>query len=243
MKPIKIGILGGIGPEATGLFYLKLIKRLQDFGLIGNNQDFPQIIINSIPAPELIFDKVENTELEMYERGLQELDNMNPDFMAMVCNTIHLYHQYLQSKIATELIDLRQEVNTEIKNLNINKVTILATVSTISGGLYKFEGINYLNPDNNEIKEMSDAIFNFNKGIDKKIQKEKVEIIAQKYLSQGSQVVLLGCTEFAVMLEDTPIPKLNTIDVLVDYVIRRYKKFLEDTNACREKVYKLPSQP
>src|SRR3989338_5655614 len=103
MKQIKIGVLGGIGPEATGLFYLKLIKRLQDSGLIRDNQDFPQIIINSIPAPELIFDKVENTDLEVYENGIQELDKMNPDFIVMVCNTIHLYHQSLQSKIATEI--------------------------------------------------------------------------------------------------------------------------------------------
>ena len=243
MKQIKIGVLGGIGPEATGLFYLKLIKRLQDSGLIRDNQDFPQIIINSIPAPELIFDKVENTDLEVYENGIQELDKMNPNFIVMVCNTIHLYHQSLQSKIATEIIDLRREVHTKIKNLGINKVTIIATPSTISLGLYSFEGIKYLNPHEKEIKELSNAVFNFNKGNDKIIQKEQVERIAQKYLSQESQIVLLGCTEFAVMLEDTPIPKLNTIDVLVECVVERCKKYFGGTNGNREKVYKLHIQP
>ena len=54
----KIGILGGIGPEATGEFYNKLIKRLQEKDLIKSNKDFPQIFINSIPAPELIYDYI-----------------------------------------------------------------------------------------------------------------------------------------------------------------------------------------
>ena len=183
MKQIRIGVLGGIGPEATGFFYLKLIERLQNSGLINSNQDFPQIIINSIPAPELIFDKVENTDLEMYKKGLQELDKMNLDFIVMVCNTIHLYYVYLQSGIATELINLREEVSKKIKNRGINKVTIVATPSTISSGLYAFEEINYLNPNEKEIKELSEAVFNFNKGADKNIQREKAERIAKKYLS------------------------------------------------------------
>ncbi len=56
----KIGILGGIGPEATGHFYLKLIKRLQETGRIKRNTDYPQIIINSIPAPELVDEKIQD---------------------------------------------------------------------------------------------------------------------------------------------------------------------------------------
>jgi aspartate racemase len=223
MKQSKIGVLGGIGPEATGTFYLKLIKKLQSDGLIRENSDFPQIFINSIPAPELIFDKIENTELEMYQQGLCELDKIKPDFIVMVCNTIHLFHEKLQSKVTTEIIDLRKVVHKKIKELKLSKVTIVGTPSTISLGLYKFEGINYLNPNKNEIKELSDAVFNFNKGIEKDLQKKKVEKIVRKYLSKGSQVILLACTEFAVMLDFLKIPKLNTIDIMVEHVIERFK--------------------
>lgn len=70
----KIGILGGIGPEATGGFYLKLISKFQEKKLIRSNRDFPQIIINSIPAPELIYEKVSIRDLRPYLQGLGELD-------------------------------------------------------------------------------------------------------------------------------------------------------------------------
>jgi len=36
----------------------------------------------------------------------------------------------------------------------------------------------------------------------------------------GAEVVILGCTEFAVMLGDENIPKINTIDVLINAVVR-----------------------
>jgi aspartate racemase len=224
MKQLKIGVLGGIGPEATGTFYLKLIEKLQSDGLIKENGDFPQILINSIPAPELIFDKVDETQLEMYQKGLFELDKMQPDFIIMVCNTIHLFHKKLQSKITTEIIDLRQVVYDKIKNLRLKNVTIVGTPSTLSSGLYDFDGINYHNPNEEEIKVLSDSVFNFNKGINKDLQKKNVEKIVRKYLSKGSQVVLLACTEFAVMLDSLEIPKLNTIDIMVEYTVERCKK-------------------
>jgi aspartate/glutamate racemase len=69
MKKIKIGVLGGIGPEATGEFYNKLISKLQDNGMIKSNSDFPQIIINRIPAPELI-DHASESDIEQYRKGI-----------------------------------------------------------------------------------------------------------------------------------------------------------------------------
>ncbi len=217
----KIGILGGIGPESTGIFYLKLIRKLQEKGLIKSNLDFPQIIINSIPAPELIFDKISNKDLEMYVKGIKELDALNPNFIVMVCNTIHLFYDELQSEIKCELIDLRKEVLNALENKNI---TIIGTPSTICLGLYDFEGIKYYNPNKDEMKILTNAIFNFNQGIEKEKQRQKVLEIINKYLSCGSEIILLACTEFAAMFEDVDIPKINTIDVLVNAVVRRYSQ-------------------
>ncbi len=38
----------------------------------------------------------------------------------------------------------------------------------------------------------------------------------------GAETVILGCTEFAVMLGKENIPKINTIDVLVKAVVREF---------------------
>jgi len=223
---MKIGVLGGIGPEATGLFYLKLIHQFQQEGLIAKNEDFPQIVINSIPAPELVFDTIDKKDLEVYKQGLKELDEMQLDVIVMVCNTIHLFYDELQSAITTPILDLREEVKKAVKENN-KVVTVLGTPSTIDLGLYAFEGIQYVNPNKREQRQLSEAIYKLNKGIDKEQQLQIVRRIVNKKIAEGSELVILACTEFAVMLEQENIPKLNTVDLLVSAVIKKYKERIE----------------
>ena len=96
----------------------------------------------------------------------------------------------------------------------------MATPSSLSLGLYHFPEIEYHNPSLEERQEFSQLILRFNQGIDKEQQIKRVKTIIQEHLKEGSQAVLLGCTEFAVMLNDVNIPKINTIDLLIDDLVK-----------------------
>ncbi len=219
---IRIGVLGGIGPESTAEFYAKLIKRLQESGLIRNNKDFPQIIINSIPAPELIYEDISEEDLKTYVIGLKELDGLNVDFTVMVCNTIHLYYDKLQMEISTPILNLRDEIGKMLIQNNVNSVLVLGTPNTIKKGLFEFKGIKSLYPTKSDLKNLSNSIFNFNRGIEKERQVKFVKSICMKYLrNKPDTPVLLGCTEFAVMLGNENINSINTIDILVESTINK----------------------
>ncbi|RLJ06423.1 MAG: hypothetical protein DRP18_00835 [Candidatus Aenigmatarchaeota archaeon] len=222
MSTKRIGILGGIGPEATGKFYNKLIQKLQKKGLIKSNRDFPQIVINSIPAPELIYEKISDEELQPYIDGLKELDKFGVDFIVMVCNTIHLYYDRLQKEINTPIINLREELRDMLIREGIKSTLIIGTPNTIRQGLYRFEGIKYFEPNEEEMKQLTDSVFNFNRGIDKQKQVQKVRMICERYLKEGAETIILGCTEFAVMLGEEQLPKINTIDILVEATTRKF---------------------
>jgi len=224
---IKIGVLGGIGPESTGEFYNKLIKIMQEKNLIKSNSDYPQIIVNSIPAPELV-SQISDKELKPYIDGLKELDSLKPDFIVMICNTIHLYHELLQSKIATDLINLRDLVKTYLEENKIKSYLILGTGNTIEKGLYDFKDFKCFTPNNDEIIKINDAIFNFNKGFDKTSQKRLLLNISKKYLELGAETAILGCTEIALMLYEEEIPRVNTLDILVDSVIKEIERRKND---------------
>ncbi|MFA4820234.1 MAG: amino acid racemase [Candidatus Aenigmatarchaeota archaeon] len=217
-----IGVLGGIGPGATAEFYDKLIRRLQEKNLIKSNVDFPQIIINSIPAPELIYDNISETDLDSYRKGLQELDGLHVDFILMVCNTIHLYYDVLQREIRAPILDLREETRNELAKREIKSVLVIGTPSTIKQGLYKFENINYFEPDESELEQLSKSIFDFNRGFETDKCVDYVRNVCKKYLSLGADIVILGCTEFALMLDKENIPRINTIDVLVNATVDRF---------------------
>jgi aspartate racemase len=220
----RIGVLGGIGPEATAEFYSKLIKRMQDQGLVHRNEDFPQVFVNSIPAPELIHDNISDKDLEPYVKGLRELDSLNPDFAVMVCNTIHLFYEMLQGKVNMPIIDLRKEVEKCLKKRGIKKALVIGTPYTLRLGLYRFKGIEHISPDEKETKALSECIHFFNKGCEKSKQTDKASAICRKYLQSGAEVTIMGCTEFAVMLGKEDFSKLDTIDVLVEATMNRVKE-------------------
>ncbi len=222
---MKIGVLGGIGPEATGIFYLKLVKALQDSGAVKENADFPQIFINSINAPELVFSSIGDADLSAYEKGLKELDRMKPDFIVMVCNTIHLFYERLQSCIKSPIVNLKKEVFAELKKRNVSCAAVMGTPSTVGMGLYSFEGIAQRNPDEHELLQLGNAVFDFNRGFEKERQAEKARRAAEKCIAEGAQAVILGCTEFAVMLKDEMLPKIDTIEVLANAAAERCLDF------------------
>ena len=228
---VKIGVLGGIGPEATGEFYSKLIVRLQETGYIKNNKDFPQIIVNSIPATELIHETVSDEDLAPYVSGLMELNRFGVDFIVMVCNTVHLFYGLLQKKVSAPIIDLRNEVRKTIYDTKIKSAFVLGTHHTINAGLYRFDGIKSFEPNKDELQQLARAVFNFNRGVDKKVCIERVKEICQKYIMLGAETVIMGCTEFAVMLGKENISKINSIDVLITATENRFIQEMQKESA------------
>jgi len=158
-----------------------------------------------------------------YIKGLKELDGFKPDFIVMICNTIHLYINILQNQIKTPILDLKEEIKNHLEINNIKSALIIGTPNTISQGLYRFDNIKSIEPTNEEISKLTGLIFNFNKGIEKNKQIQETKNICLKYLHQGAETVILGCTEFAVMLSNEDFPKINTIDVLVNATIERFQ--------------------
>jgi len=219
-KKKKIGILGGIGPEATGEFYLALILKFQEKDLIKSNKDFPQIIINSIPAPELLSENISEKDLRPYIKGLKELEKFGVDFIAMLCNTVHLFHKKFQKEIKVPIVDLRKEVKNYLFDKKIKSATVLGSPNVIKKGLYKFGNVKYVNLSNEEIKILNKAVFDFNRGFDKIKQGKIVGNIAKKCIKRGADLIILGCTEVAIMLKDENIPKIDPMDLLIDIIVK-----------------------
>ena len=106
---------------------------------------------------------------------------------------------------------------------DIKSVLILGSPNTIKQGLYKFQGIKTVEPSEEEIKQLTDAIFNFNKGTERDAQIKKVRNICSEYLENGTQSVILGCTELAVMLQDENFSKIDPMDILIQTALRKWK--------------------
>lgn len=213
---LRIGVLGGIGPEATSDFYIKLISAIKSRGFAEQNTQLPNIIINSIPAPELIRNRIADSELIPYIDGLKELDMYGPAFIVMVCNTIHLFHNRLQSEIDAPIINLVSEMRKHISSCGIESIAVIGTPMTVNSGLYRFDNIEYSIPTKKETAFISKAIHRFSAGKPFQQDKPRIEGICKRLIDSGAERVILGCTELALILQDSKLPKINTIDVLVE---------------------------
>lgn len=222
-----IGILGGIGPEATGRFYLSLIDKLQKSKQIKSNLDFPQIIINSIPAPELIYEKISEKDLKPYIKGIKELERYGSDFIVMVCNTIHLFYDQLKKETNVPIIDLREELNRVLNEKRIHSAIIIGTSCVINSGLYKYKNIKTQDLSKDDLEKITKAIFKFNKGINKNKQAEIVKDIVIRHMKRAkAQLIIAGCTEISLMLQGTKLPILDTMDVLLKATLKHLNRSL-----------------
>ncbi|MDP2632545.1 MAG: hypothetical protein Q8P25_02380, partial [Candidatus Curtissbacteria bacterium] len=79
-----IAILGGMGPEASArLLSLVVEKAAKEFGA-KNGDDFPEIIVDSIPIADFISDKTNlDSALRILKTRVEKLENLNPSCFSL----------------------------------------------------------------------------------------------------------------------------------------------------------------
>lgn len=221
MKPI--GILGGLGPESTGYFYLELIREFERRFHPKDNTFFPHIIINSIPATELIYDRVNKKILSYYIKQLRKLEKNECKFIVIVCNTAYSFLKIFQANIKTQIVNLPDEVRRYLLNKrNVKTITRFITPTAFKHDLFKFKNFKYFDLSLSEINTLEKAIANFNVGKNQDKQKAIVKKLYKKY-SKKSDVVILGCSELALMFKDVKTYKvLDPLQVLIKSTLKRY---------------------
>lgn len=224
LNNIKIGVLGGIGPETTSFFYRKLIEKIQLDLHPTSNTEFPQIIINSIPAPELIYSKnISAEEILIYKKGIDELNELNPDFIIMACNTIHLFYDDLQKESKSKIINVQNSIIKIIKDSLNKKICILGTPSTLHNNLYYVPEGNYLKLNKKQILLLTSMVENYNLGLDKKDQRELFNKLL-KEIDKKCEIIVLGCTELSLLNEKKDRKIISSLDIMVNETIKAIKE-------------------
>lgn len=155
-RKLTIGIIGGIGPEATvdtfrWIVHLTPAKSDHDHipVLIYNNPQVPSradAILNDGKSPVPIL-------IEM----AQSLEKMGADLLLMPCNTAHYYLDKIQEKVNIPLINMIDETSNYVLACEHKEdgIGLLATEMTLRTGIYqesligkKIESITHKVPEN-----------------------------------------------------------------------------------------------
>jgi aspartate/glutamate racemase len=221
MKTV-IGILGGIGAESSARFYVDFIKKFKKQLHPKTNSDFPRIIINSIPADELISGD-NQAKLQQYIIGLKFLENES-DIICIICNTAYNYYDFFTTKISKPIIDLRKIVQNFLFEKRLKTVTILGTPTSYKKNLYIFKDFEYKKLTLEEETKLEKIIFKINTGSETAHDIIFIKNTFQKY-KNISDAVIIGCTELATALDTiNSEKKIDPMNLLINFIVEKYGK-------------------
>ena len=230
-KKSAIAILGGMGPEASSYLYGLLIKlAIKKFGA-KNNNDFPEILLHSVPVPDFI-SNVNDKEiaLEMLKKRTIALNNCNIACLSIACNTAHLLLDDLQKVSQVPFISMLDAVSQSVKKDRIHKVGILGSPITLQTELYqkklKVFGITCIIPTQSEQLILERIIRNIISG--KLLAQDKASLVAIAINQQmkGAEGIVLGCTELPMLFQKQQmnIKIYNSLEILATSLLQKYYK-------------------
>ncbi|MEZ5107021.1 MAG: amino acid racemase [Draconibacterium sp.] len=225
----KIGLIGGLGPEATVDYYQRIINYFK----AGNiNLSYPEIIIYSVTMSEFIG----LVEINEYEKAtdflLEKIDMVRKagaDFVAITANTPHLFFDKLSEKAKLPLISIVEATCSEAISKNLKKPGLFGTGFTMNASFYQDvfgkRGIEVVVPENNDRELINHKLFTeIELGIFKDETKEMLVQLIQKMVDeQQIDSIILGCTEFPLILTEDNycgIPVLNTTQIHIEEICK-----------------------
>jgi aspartate racemase len=221
-----IGILGGMGPETTVDFFRRLVKICESKYNCKHDEDFPKIVIITAPIP-LVVEKINDEKLllQMLSEGIKNLIAAGSNFISIPCNTVHYYFDEMQKFSSIPILNIVDETARRAKEQGYKKVGILATRTTIEKNLYKKfldrYGIETINPNDDEIEKISEAIYNIEQGKLLETNLNKLKKVMKNLEERGAEAVILGCTELPILIkqEDCETKVLDTTQILAERTI------------------------
>lgn len=225
----KIGIIGGVGPQATNYLYKKIIDFSQKKYGAKNNDDYPYLIIESLPIPDFISNKKDIVKArKMLIKSAQNLETVGAIKLVIASNTVHILLEDIKKEVSTDFISIIEKVSKKVSGKKIKNVGLLGSPVLIKSGLYENElnkyGINLIIPNKKKLKIAELIIRDVLAGISNiSLKKEYVSLLHSLY-DLGSEQIILGCTELpqAINYEAFGEKIIDSDEVLAEAVVDYY---------------------
>lgn len=229
-----IGILGGMGPEATAFYYTQLIKKTS----VKVDQEHIHVVIEANPTtPDRTRGILNEGEspLPSLLSSIERLNRAGVDQAFITCITSHYYYDQMKQHAHFELIHALDYLRDYLKSMGINKVGILATSGTLKTKLFQtaLYDLELIQPTPDQQKDwVMDAIYNPETGIKSghSTGQSLQQLLSASHalIDQGAEVIIGGCTEIAMVLADQrlSVSMVDPIMIVIEDIIKRHKEAL-----------------
>ncbi len=223
MNSMKLGIVGGMGPMATSMFFERIIERT-DASCDQEHLDI--VILNHATMPdrtEAILSGDYDDFLTNMRRDLEILERIGVSNIAIPCNTSHFFMSQMKEMTGVPIINMVTETADEVLKRygKGTRVGILATNGTIHTGTYESAceavGLVFIKPETKLQEKVMQVIYDIKANLP--IDVDAFEAIVQHMISDmHCDCVILACTELSLIKigSDIAVFCIDAMDVLIE---------------------------
>lgn len=234
-----VGVLGGMGPDATVDFMAKVIALTP----AGRDQDHVHMIVDNNPAvpnrQAAILGKGEDPSAAIAAMGTR-LEAAGADFLVIVCNSAHAFVGRLREVTTIPLVSIIDV--TADACARCDAVGILATDGCIASRLYQdalqARNVRPVVPGDEALEDLMQLIARIKAGDQGQQVGGAMQAIAAGLVEQGARAVIAGCTEIPLVLRDGMVaaPIVASTDVLAMTTVAIARGERDLPGACADRV-------
>jgi aspartate racemase len=222
-----IGILGGLGPEATVVYYNGIINAFKTGDFV-----YPQIIIYSVNMSEFIGLMKEKRYDEAAGKLVEKtfsLKEAGADFAAISSNTPHMLFDKIKARAPLHLVSILESTALECTKKGLKRPGLMGTGFTMNATFFQealnLHGIEVILPDEEDRNLIDYRIFSeIELGIFNDSTRHELISITEKMVREKNiDSLILGCTELSLIMTDpvyAGIPMLDTTMIHVGEIVR-----------------------
>lgn len=221
----RVGVLGGMGPQATVLLQQRLISAI---GAEDDGSHLPLLVDMNPQVPSRIAFLLEGGSEDpgpVLARMARGLESAGVDALAMPCNTAHHFASRITRAVKIPLLDMVELSATSLKGLlpDGGTVGILASPALqrirVLDAAFERCGLAPCYPPD------PDALLDAIRGIKSRgVTEQETDALsagAAALRERGADCILVACSEFSLLADafESELPVLDSLDVLVDEIV------------------------
>lgn len=220
-----VGVIGGMGPEATTFFMQRVLASVD---AADDAEHVPLLVDQNPQIPSRIKALIDGTGEDpspVLVSMARRLEKAGAEALVMPCNTAHHFAPAISDAVAIPLINMVDLAAAEAARLsNTGAVGLLGSPALTRVGVYdnalEKRGIRIV-PQVDPVGLLA-AIKSFKSG---QADPRTIEALSHEALSQsriGAGAVCVCCTEFSLVAHEisAPVPVFDALDLLVDATVR-----------------------
>lgn len=221
-----LGILGGMGPEATHFFYKKIVQKTP---AVCDQEHIPTFIYSNSQIPDrgpCILQENFDSIVPELQRSAKIIEKAGADVIMMPCNTVHYFIDSIRKSVNIPVWNMIEETAQWIsEKTSLKFIGILGTTSTVKSGMYHKAldqyGIQTLTPMAAHQEVVMTAIQSVKAGDSSVAITNTLTPVIQTLSDEGARAYILGCTEIPLLFENYhSYILIDPMDVLADKAIQ-----------------------